>query len=109
MPPVTLAHLNLQFVRSGVFCSRPYYFEFLAMTVSLRLFLFPACGLICLGLNSCDHSQKPAAAAAPSAASQPATVPGAQVRYECPMGCAGSQSPKPGKCPVCEMELVKKS
>ncbi|WP_460503746.1 heavy metal-binding domain-containing protein [Hymenobacter agri] len=25
------------------------------------------------------------------------------------MGCAGSQSNKPGKCPVCEMELEKKS
>ncbi|UYZ65263.1 DUF305 domain-containing protein [Hymenobacter weizhouensis] len=29
--------------------------------------------------------------------------------YECPMGCEGSQSTKPGKCPTCEMELVKKA
>ncbi|UYZ64878.1 DUF305 domain-containing protein [Hymenobacter weizhouensis] len=29
--------------------------------------------------------------------------------YECPMGCEGSRSTKPGKCPVCEMDLVKKS
>ena len=29
--------------------------------------------------------------------------------YECPMGCKGSQSTKPGKCPTCEMELVKKA
>ncbi|MCB2408102.1 DUF305 domain-containing protein [Hymenobacter lucidus] len=28
--------------------------------------------------------------------------------YECPMGCEGSRSTQPGKCPVCEMELVKK-
>ncbi|MBF9141151.1 heavy metal-binding domain-containing protein [Hymenobacter properus] len=54
-------------------------------------------------LSGCEQ-QKPAATtpAAPAA-------PAAQVRYECPMGCAGSQSSKPGKCPVCEMELVKKS
>ncbi|HEX8657810.1 MAG TPA: heavy metal-binding domain-containing protein [Hymenobacter sp.] len=25
------------------------------------------------------------------------------------MGCAGSQSAKPGKCPVCGMDLEKKS
>ncbi|MCC2547447.1 DUF305 domain-containing protein [Hymenobacter sp. BT175] len=29
--------------------------------------------------------------------------------YECPMRCEGSQSSKPGKCPVCEMDLVKKA
>ena len=29
--------------------------------------------------------------------------------YECPMGCEGSRSSKPGKCPTCEMDLVKKS
>jgi hypothetical protein len=27
--------------------------------------------------------------------------------YECPMKCEGSKSDKPGKCPSCEMELVK--
>lgn len=54
-------------------------------------------------LSGCEQ-QKPAA----NAAAAPA-APTAQARYECPMGCAGSQSSKPGKCPVCEMELVKKS
>ena len=29
--------------------------------------------------------------------------------YECPMGCEGSRSNKPGKCPTCEMDLVKKA
>lgn len=29
--------------------------------------------------------------------------------YECPMGCKGSRSSKPGKCPTCEMDLVKKA
>ena len=28
--------------------------------------------------------------------------------YECPMGCKGSTRNKPGKCPTCEMALVKK-
>ncbi|TGE29353.1 DUF305 domain-containing protein [Hymenobacter metallicola] len=36
-------------------------------------------------------------------------VPGSAAVYECSMGCAGSQSSKPGKCPVCGMDLVKKS
>ena len=64
-------------------------------------------------LSSCGDSQKPAAstapAATPAAAPAPAAAPVAEARYECPMGCAGSQSAKPGKCPVCKMELVKKS
>lgn len=76
----------------------------------------PACLLatLCtasLLLSSCE-SQKPAAATAPAAATPAATpvaTPVAEARYECPMGCAGSQSSKPGKCPVCEMALVKKS
>jgi uncharacterized protein (DUF305 family) len=29
--------------------------------------------------------------------------------YECPMGCEGSRSSKPGKCPTCEMTLEKKA
>ncbi|MBC6605420.1 DUF305 domain-containing protein [Hymenobacter sp. BT188] len=29
--------------------------------------------------------------------------------YECPMKCEGSASTKPGKCPVCNMDLVKQS
>jgi hypothetical protein len=62
-----------------------------------------------LGMSSCGDSQKPAASASPEAAAKPAAAPVVEARYECPMGCAGSQSAKPGKCPVCEMELVKKS
>lgn len=27
--------------------------------------------------------------------------------YECPMKCEGSASDKPGKCPMCDMDLVK--
>ncbi|GAB2959267.1 hypothetical protein GCM10027048_28260 [Hymenobacter coalescens] len=29
--------------------------------------------------------------------------------YVCPMGCEGSASQQPGKCPVCHMALEKKS
>jgi len=80
------------------------------MFASFRLFLFSACGAAMLGLSSCGDSQKPAATASSEAApAQPAAAPATEARYECPMGCAGSQSTKPGKCPVCEMELVKKS
>jgi hypothetical protein len=50
----------------------------------------------------------PAAGGAASAA--PATTPAAaSAAYECPMQCEGSASDKPGKCPVCGMDLVKKA
>lgn len=38
--------------------------------------------------------------AAPAASSQ-------QLAYVCPMACEGSASDKPGKCPVCGMDLMK--
>lgn len=82
------------------------------MLASFRLFFFAACGAAVLGLSSCGNSQPATAeAAAPATTATPAatTAPVTEARYECPMGCAGSQSSKPGKCPVCEMELVKKS
>ena len=83
------------------------------MFASFRLFVFSACGAAILGLSSCGDSQPPVASARPAAAvpaaAKPTATPVTEARYECPMGCAGSQSAKPGKCPVCEMELVKKS
>ncbi|MDO7846106.1 heavy metal-binding domain-containing protein [Hymenobacter sp. M29] len=72
------------------------------MLSHLRAILILVSSVSLLLLGSCEQ-QKPAATA-PAAA-----TPAVQARYECPMGCAGSQSNKPGKCPVCEMELVKKS
>ena len=39
-----------------------------------------------------------------SAETAPAT-PAVAAAYICPMGCEGSASDKPGKCPVCGMEL----
>ncbi|MBO2012686.1 heavy metal-binding domain-containing protein [Hymenobacter negativus] len=75
------------------------------MLSAFRPFLFSAFGAAILCLNSCGESQKPAATVAPAATKAPVV----EARYECPMGCAGSQSNKPGKCPTCEMELEKKS
>lgn len=69
-----------------------------------RPFLFSALGAAILSLSSCGDSQKPAATTAPATA-----APVVEARYECPMGCAGSQSTKPGKCTTCEMDLEKKS
>jgi hypothetical protein len=38
------------------------------------------------------------------------TQPSAKAaKYVCPMGCAGSESDKPGKCPKCGMDLVRNS
>jgi hypothetical protein len=34
------------------------------------------------------------------------TEAGKQLAYICPMGCEGSASAVPGKCPVCGMDLV---
>ncbi|WP_133272289.1 heavy metal-binding domain-containing protein [Hymenobacter radiodurans] len=39
----------------------------------------------------------------------PAAGATAAATYECPMKCEGSASTQPGKCPVCNMDLVKKS
>jgi hypothetical protein len=74
------------------------------MSSVFRSLSLSAFGAAILCLSSCGESQKPAAVA-PAAANPSAT----EVRYECPMGCAGSQSNKPGKCPTCEMDLEKKS
>lgn len=44
-----------------------------------------------------------------AASNEPATPAAATpvhvAAYVCPMGCEGSESDKPGKCPVCEMTL----
>ena len=79
------------------------------MPVSFHSFVFSACAAALLGLSGCGDSRKPAASATPKAAPKPAVAPAMEARYECPMGCVGSQSTRPGKCPVCEMALVKKA
>ncbi len=58
-------------------------------------------------LSSCE-SQKPTAATATPATTE-ATPAASAASYECPMQCEGSKSDQPGKCPVCKMDLEKKS
>ncbi|MBC8082599.1 MAG: hypothetical protein H7Z21_05250 [Hymenobacter sp.] len=41
----------------------------------------------------------------PPPATADGTPPLAAAAYICPMGCEGSASNQPGKCPVCEMTL----
>ena len=87
------------------------------MLLPFRSFLFSALAASVLGLSGCTEGQQPVATATAPAtrvsavptAAKPGAVPVVEARYECPMGCAGSQSNKPGKCPTCEMELEKKS
>jgi hypothetical protein len=74
------------------------------MPQHLRLFFFSTLCFSSALLSGCE-SNKPAAAAA----EKPAATPVVEASYECPMGCAGSKSNKPGKCPVCAMDLEKKS
>jgi len=50
--------------------------------------------------QSAGTAEKAEAPAKASAGNQVAVA-----AYRCPMGCEGSASNKPGKCPVCEMEL----
>ena len=59
-----------------------------------------------LTLSSCEGPKPAAKVPAAPAASAPAAT---TVRYECPMKCANSQSATPGKCPICGMDLEKKS
>lgn len=68
-----------------------------------------ACALVAVvGLSSCETkpaTQEAAATTAPAATDSTATTPAVTAAYICPMGCEGSASDKPGKCPVCEMDL----
>ncbi|UOG74766.1 hypothetical protein MTX78_21945 [Hymenobacter tibetensis] len=48
---------------------------------------------------------KPAASTATSAATTGGEDQPVAAAYICPMGCEGSASNQPGKCPVCEMTL----
>ena len=77
------------------------------MLTNLCRFMLPALCAAAL-LSSCE-SKQPAATTAPATTQSQAAAPAAEARYECPMNCAGSQSTQPGKCPVCKMDLEKKS
>ncbi|WP_416865684.1 MAG: heavy metal-binding domain-containing protein [Imperialibacter sp.] len=64
-----------------------------------------------LALSACNSNPKTTEEAAThddahhhEAAASDTTV--AAASYICPMKCEGSASDKPGKCPVCKMDLV---
>lgn len=65
--------------------------------------------LVSAGMLLASCQSKPAEqATAPETATAPAdstAQPVAAAAYICPMGCEGSASDKPGKCPVCDMDL----
>lgn len=48
---------------------------------------------------------KPATSATAPAADSADKAPALAAAYICPMGCEGSASNEPGKCPVCDMAL----
>jgi len=56
-------------------------------------------------LTSCNSPSANTAEKAEASATQEPSHQVAAAAYRCPMGCEGSESSKPGKCPVCGMEL----
>ncbi|WP_303309775.1 heavy metal-binding domain-containing protein [Hymenobacter sp. BT730] len=60
-----------------------------------------AAGLVLVAVSALAACQSE-----PVSTTAPAAAPTAQVAaYVCPMNCEGSASNKPGKCPVCGMDL----
>ncbi|MCB2378004.1 hypothetical protein LGH70_10455 [Hymenobacter sp. BT635] len=57
-------------------------------------------------LGSCEQKAASKTVATPESTVAPKAR---EAVYECPMQCKGSQSTAPGKCPVCGMDLEKKS
>ena len=73
-----------------------------------RVVLALALSLPCLAVLASCESKPAATEAAAVETAVPAdstALPVAAAAYVCPMGCEGSASDQPGKCPVCEMEL----
>jgi len=67
----------------------------------LLFFLF----VVAIALTACNNTPTPAATTESEAATTPAEQ--ADTAYACPMKCEGEKTyDKPGKCPVCKMDLV---
>ena len=66
-----------------------------------------AAGLVLVAVSALASCQsEPATTTPATTTTAPATAPVAKVAaYVCPMNCEGSASDKPGKCPVCGMDL----
>lgn len=60
--------------------------------------------LVTLAGAACQGKSAPEAQQSQSTA-EPAAADSQQLAYICPMKCEGSASDKPGKCPVCGMDL----
>ncbi|RYU83329.1 heavy metal-binding domain-containing protein [Hymenobacter persicinus] len=74
------------------------------LTPGFLLVLFALSLTLLTGCNSAPATQE-----AKTTSATPAAAPAAQATSVCPMGCEGSESTKPGQCPVCGMDLEKKS
>ena len=59
--------------------------------------------LLAVGSVACES--KPATSTAAPTAGTADKAPALATAYICPMGCEGSASNEPGKCPVCDMAL----
>ncbi|HEX8427928.1 heavy metal-binding domain-containing protein [Hymenobacter sp.] len=59
--------------------------------------------LLAIGSVACES--RPATSAAAPTADSAGKAPALVTAYVCPMGCEGSASNEPGKCPVCDMAL----
>jgi len=60
---------------------------------------------IAVALQACNNTPTPASTTDTEAATTPAEK--ADAAYSCPMKCEGEKTyDKPGKCPVCKMDLV---
>lgn len=70
---------------------------FIALALLLSVSLLPAC-------NSNTTEQKADDTHTEHSAATDSTQ---QLAYVCPMRCEGSGSDQPGKCKVCDMDLVK--
>jgi hypothetical protein len=64
--------------------------------------------LVCaLTLPGCSSNSKSSEAETTTTGSAMAPDSTQQLAYVCPMACEGSGSNAPGKCKVCEMDLIK--
>jgi len=70
--------------------------------------LFLIFGLLASGLALPGCSDNGKATQSNTTATNAAITDSTQLlAYVCPMGCEGSGSDKPGKCRVCDMDLIK--
>ena len=72
--------------------------RFLVLALAIGSFLLPGCS----SENSSSGQQAETSETATTAASDSTQL----LAYVCPMRCEGSGSNEPGKCKVCDMDLI---